>query len=100
MITVRSSRGMEAATHVAATVMCVVGALGLPHWGLRLAAALCAAFCLLHAFFFNRLHAERRAIFYFAIQAALLVTLLTLGFCKKSARAIARRLLCAGVSWG
>jgi signal transduction histidine kinase len=79
MIQMHDSRWMNLTTYVAVGAMYVVGAIGLPNWGLRLAAAgLCLAFGVLHAWLFNRLNSERRATFYFALQAAVLVGLLAL----------------------
>ena len=79
MIQMRDSRWMNLATYVTVGVMYVVGAIGLPTWGLRLAAAaLCLAFGVLHAYLFSRLNSERRATLYFVLQAAVLMGLLAL----------------------
>ena len=79
VIQMRDLRWMNLATYVTVGVMCVLGAIGLPDWGFRLAAAgLCLAFGLLHAFLFSRLNSERRATIYFALQAAVAVGLLAL----------------------
>lgn len=79
MIQMRDSRWMNLATYMAVSAMYVVGAIGLPDWGFRLAAAgLCVAFGVFYAFLFNRLASERRATMYFALQAAVVVGLLAL----------------------
>lgn len=79
VIQMRDLRWMNLTTYVTVGVMYVVGAIGLPTWGLRLAAAgLCLAFAAVHAALFNRLDSERRAAFYFVLQAAIVAGLLTL----------------------
>jgi signal transduction histidine kinase len=79
MIQLRDTRWMSLTTYVTVGAMYVVGAIGLPHWGFRLAAAaLCLAFGIFHAFLFNRLNSERRATIYFVLQAAVVVGLLAL----------------------
>jgi signal transduction histidine kinase len=79
MIQLRDSRWMNLATYVTVSVMYVVGAMGLPDWGLRLAAAgLCLAFGAAYALLFGRLNSERQAAIYLVIQAALVAGLLAL----------------------
>ena len=75
----RDRRWMDLVTYLALGFMYVVGAMGLPGWGPRLAAAgLCLAFGLLHFLMFHRLEDAGRAWVYFPLQAALGLGLLGL----------------------